>query len=279
MVRPESCGLGVGMISINHRKAFSFVSSFAVLSWLAVAGGVGKASADDAHRSHAAQVGHVDERGALVLADGGELCLTGIRVPTDDEGYDRPASWRSAWLAIVEGQTFFHQIEHPLEHDRYGCPFAHVETANRVPLQHLLLEAGWAVTDPSSVSEERGVGTGAVDTMLRLEDQARKAGRGIWRGSRAGPRTADDLSRWIGTRQLVEGRVRRMSDNDRYIYLNFGADWRTDFTVRLNRKMIDAARIDPAKFDGRKLRIRGFLQDSRGPLIDIAHPKQIEFLP
>ncbi len=93
------------------------------------------------------------------------------------------------------------------------------------------------------------------------------------------PKPADDLSAWVGTRQLVEGRVRRVSETDRYVYLNFGIDWRTDFTTRLDRKMIKSAGFDVTALRGKKLRVRGVLVESRGPLIDIAHLKQIEFLP
>ena len=91
--------------------------------------------------------------------------------------------------------------------------------------------------------------------------------------------STDDLSHRIGERQLIEGRVRRVSDNDRYVYLNFGSDWRTDFTIRLDRKMIDTAGFDISRLAGTRLRARGVLQESRGPLMDIMHLQQIELLP
>lgn len=217
----------------------------------------------------------VSERGALMLADGDELCLAGIWAPAVSREADRAAGWQAAWRRIIEDSDFYHETDQPTAHDRYGCSLATIENGDGASLQQLLLAVGWALVDPSSAPTMEG----AIDAMLALEDRARLAGRGIWKNKAARPKPADDLSAWVGTRQLVEGRVRRVSETDRYVYLNFGNDWRTDFTTRLDRKMIEATGFDTTALDGKKLRVRGVLVESRGPLIDITHPKQIEFLP
>lgn len=217
----------------------------------------------------------VTEGGAFLLADGTELCLKGIWGPAGGEGEGRLDGWRSAWRGVVDGGSFSYHVQQPFSRSRYGCVRATIENADGVLLEHALLTAGWATVDPVTVSDENH----DFDLMLALEAEARKAGRGMWKESEASPKEADDLSAWIGTRQLVEGRVRRIYSNDRYAYLNFGADWRTDFTVRLGRKMIDSIQFDLASLDGKRLRIRGVLEESRGPLIHISNIKQIEYLP
>ncbi len=232
-------------------------------------------AAADREQPALAEIEKVSERGALVLADGSELCLAGIWAPAATREVDRAARWRVAWRAIIAENELFRVIGQPDIYDRYGCAIATIENRDGASLQQLLLAAGWALVDPLSASKE----TGVVDAMLALEEGARSARRGIWSNRVVLPKPADDLSAWVGTRQLVEGRVQRVSETDRYVYLNFGNDWRTDFTTRLDQKMIKATGFDAAALDGKKLRVRGVLVQSRGPLIDIAHPKQIEFLP
>lgn len=223
----------------------------------------------------AVELEKVDERGVLTSADGGEFCLAGIWVPTVSKDSGHAVDWRSAWRDIVAGGGFVHRNVGPPKWDRYGCALAHVESATGVSLQHALLAAGWAAVDPLSAPDDADV----VDAMLALEERARRTRLGIWQEENARPKKADELSDWMGTRQLVEGRSRRVSENKRYVYVNFGADWRTDFTIRLRRKMMDSAGFDAAGLEGRRLRVRGVVQDSRGPLIDVSHLKQIEFLP
>ncbi|MEZ5934892.1 MAG: thermonuclease family protein [Alphaproteobacteria bacterium] len=193
---------------------------------------------------------------------------------------DGAAGWPSAWHALLEDGGledggFFYRVGQPAKRDRYGCRLAIVETAEGLSLQQALIEQGWAAVDPLSAPG----GSDDIDAMLALESRARQAGRGIWKDRQVRPKKAGELNGLIGTRQLVEGRVLRVFSNDRHVYLNFGADWRTDFTVRLDRKMIEAAAFNAADFDGKLLRIRGVLEEARGPLIAIQHPKQIEFLP
>ena len=67
-----------------------------------------------------------------------------------------------------------------------------------------------------------------------------------------------------------------------HVYLNFGADWRRDFTVRLRRAELDVglARSGLAieRLTDHRLEIRGYVLEAGGPLIDVSHPEQIEVL-
>jgi hypothetical protein len=239
----------------------------AAACWLFTAGD--PVFADDSERAllHGLAVQEVRASGALVLRDGRALCLAGIVAP---EGTD----WWAGWLAVIDGNRFFHRHDAAAKRDRYGCVLAEVETADGLTLQEAFLTAGWAVVDPQSVVDDEV----ALDAWLDAEDEARRRGRGLWQVPKNRAKAADDLEGWIGTRQLVEGRVRRVSVNDRYVYLNFGADWRTDFTARLERKMTDRLGVDVDELRGKALRVRGVLEESRGPLIHISHIKQIEYL-
>ena len=120
-----------------------------------------------------------------------------------------------------------------------------------------------------------------VADMLKKERAARHAGRGIWAHPFYGVRTADagPLMRRLGTFQLVQGTVRDAARVKGRIYLNFGDDWRSDFTITMGakaRRLFEAARIDLLALKGKQVRIRGWLRKRNGPLIEASHPEQLE---
>ena len=64
-----------------------------------------------------------------------------------------------------------------------------------------------------------------------------------------------------------------------FTYLDFGADWRRDFTLRAeSRDLARFARagLDVAALAGRRILARGWLFESAGPMIELVHPAQIE---
>jgi hypothetical protein len=120
-----------------------------------------------------------------------------------------------------------------------------------------------------------------VAEMLVAEGRARHARAGIWDNRWYAVRAADDLARDIGSFQLVEGRVVDAADVRGTVYLNFGADWRSDFTIKVakrSRKRFDAAGFDLQALEGRIVRVRGWIDAYNGPMIEMTHPEQIEVL-
>ena len=64
-------------------------------------------------------------------------------------------------------------------------------------------------------------------------------------------------------------------------YLNFGTDWRRDFTFRAQpdaRRAFDRAGIDLAGLTGQRVRGRGWVFPLNGPMIDLTHPEALEVL-
>jgi hypothetical protein len=118
--------------------------------------------------------------------------------------------------------------------------------------------------------------------MLTLEHAARAAGQGLWGLSEFAPRAADRLDDADGSFRIVQGEVVRVAPTERYIYLNFGADWRSDFTVRLRRGELGEAfarsGIAIERLAGRLVEVRGYVLEAGGPLIEVSHPEQLEVL-
>jgi endonuclease YncB( thermonuclease family) len=215
----------------------------------------------------------------LQLADGREVRLAGIRVaPADSRdaevaGLARAA--REALAAPLEGRLVRLAVGDAAI-DRYGATAAQVERSDGLWLQGVLLEAGLA-----QVQTRPGETLRAAE-MLARERTARGAGRGLWGVAEFAPRPADRLADAVGSFRIVRGEVVRVAPTERYVYLNFGSDWRSDFTVRLRRTELDErfARSDIAieRLAGRLVEVRGYVLEAGGPLIEVSHPEQIEVL-
>ena len=65
------------------------------------------------------------------------------------------------------------------------------------------------------------------------------------------------------------------------IYLNFGADWRSDFTIRIDARHLALFRdagVDLLKLKGKRVRVRGWIKEQNGPLIELDHPERLEVI-
>jgi hypothetical protein len=117
--------------------------------------------------------------------------------------------------------------------------------------------------------------------LLASEEAARHAARGLWAEARFQARASERAAADVGSYQLVEGRIVQAMRVGPRLYLNFGEDWRTDFTVVIAAKALPrfaAIGIDPARLAGRAVRVRGMIEDLNGPLIEIDEPAALEVL-
>ena len=160
------------------------------------------------------------------------------------------------------------------EKDRYGRMKAQVFTGTEW-VQGTLLRQGLVRFAPEMA------GDACAQELLAAEAQARDAKLGHWSDGVFTVLTPDDLSSKTGTFQIVEGKVQSSSTQHGRIYLNFGADWHTDFTVTVSKddaKRFRAAYINLRKLDGKRVRVRGWLQSYYGPEMEIARASAIENL-
>jgi len=64
-------------------------------------------------------------------------------------------------------------------------------------------------------------------------------------------------------------------------YLNFGRNWRSDFTVTISpddMKTFRHAGVDPYAYAGKRIRVRGTIDRMNGFEIEVASPEAIEVL-
>lgn len=120
-----------------------------------------------------------------------------------------------------------------------------------------------------------------VPELLRSEGSARANDLGIWADAFYAVRGADHLRSEVDTFQLVEGRVVGASVRSDGVYLDFGEDWRTDFTgfiANRNLKRFEKEGLMPLDLAHSHVRLRGWLDYRNGPMMELTHPEQIEVL-
>lgn len=226
------------------------------------------------------EVVNVVDGDTLTLLDGREIRLVGIQAPKLPLG--RPGF--EPWPLADEAKAFLEELTlgrtlslgyGGRRGDRHGRVLAHLFDAEGRWIQGEILKAGLARV--YSFADNRAL----IAEMLALERQARAAGRGIWADPFYAVRTAEAAEDWLGGFELVEGRVVAVGRGGRNTYLNFAEDWRSDFTIAVDhraRQVFEAAGIDLAHYEGRRVRVRGWLKSRNGPMIDVTHPEQIEEL-
>ena len=154
--------------------------------------------------------------------------------------------------------------------DRHERRLAHVFSGS-LWLQRELVARGLAVVAPPLVSRER------AESLLALERRARLSEPRLWIRRKARTVPADRARSVLDRFAIVEGRVLSVSRGFRSNFVNFGEDWREDFTVYLRRGRISRT-FPPETLEGQRVRVRGWVYFSNGPAIDLADPLYLELL-
>lgn len=230
------------------------------------------------------EVESVVDGDTVILSDQRQVRLVGIQAPKLPLGRKGFETWPLAETAkrALEELTLGQKVRLAYggrRMDRHGRALAHLYVTDKdgeeIWIQGRLLEAGMARV--YSFADNRAL----IDPMLARERAARRAGRGIWADGFYAIRDSDALDPYIDSFQLVQGRVQDVAVVKGRVYLNFGPDWRSDFTVVLQpptRRLFVAEGLDVADYDARDIRVRGWLKTFNGPMIEVTHPEQIEVL-
>ena len=168
------------------------------------------------------------------------------------------------------------------ETDRYGRVQAHVflrttteRSAGSRPTswraESRACRPGWAIRP-------------APNVLLGHENSARAARLGLWAEPVYVIGKAEEPAGVLESRgrfTLVEGKVVSVRESGGTIYVNFGRRWSEDFTVTIakrNERAFAAAGLVPKSLNGRRVRIRGWIEERGGPWVEAARPEQIEVL-
>ena len=167
------------------------------------------------------------------------------------------------------------------EADRYGRLHAHVfldDNGAERWFQADLVGRGMA-----RVSSRVG-DSACAKLLLAQENSARAAKLGLWAEPVYVIGKAEDPAGVLESRgrfALVEGKVVSVRESGGTTYVNFGRRWSEDFTVTIakrNERAFAAAGLAPKSLSGRRVRIRGWIEERGGPWVEAARPEQIEVL-
>ena len=151
--------------------------------------------------------------------------------------------------------------------DRYGrTPVLIFEVGGKDPLQKQLLADGSAML----------YGPMAAPAAWRKAEAGAKATkRGLWSEAALKP---DQMGEHMGEVARVKGSVTRTYKSRSMHYINFGEDWRTDFSLRIPRRAWRAFGKEFTVADGACIEARGAVFDDNGPMIEITRPEQMEIV-
>jgi len=232
-----------------------------------------------------ADLAAIEPGGVLALVDGRRWRLAFLRLP--DPMTDLPASgwleagpvepWRKAAEAAIAAAFAAGGLEgEPIAEstDRYGAVPMVIDLPAGGTLQEHLLAAGLARLDLA------GLAPGA-EPLQRAERSAREARLGIWAAAPYRVRHEGDVGAWLGTFQLVQARIHRAARVGGNVFVNFGPDYRSDFTVLFKdaaaRRFLRSVGPLP-DLAGCAVLVRGWIEYWNGPLIAAMDPDQMEFL-
>jgi micrococcal nuclease len=233
-----------------------------------------------------ATIASVIDGETLKLTDGRAVRLLGVKAPSP------PLGWKGGepWPFVAEAKAGLGRLTSSAtvdlrfdarREDRHGHILAQVFLARDGKqhwLQRDLVAQGFARV--YSLADSRA----CVQALLVAEGEAREARRGLWRSWAYRVQEAGDakrLGRLVRTYQLVEGTLHAIGEGRKLLYVNFAEDWRSDFTITIERKALaafEAAGLDLGALPGKRVRVRGFVECWNGPMIAATHPEQIEVL-
>jgi micrococcal nuclease len=220
--------------------------------------------------------------GETVQLDGGRVVvLAGIEAPRPPLKLPQAAPWPPALAAkqalerLVAGRQVA-IVPAGSQPDRHGRWRANVFFEGRW-VQAGLVAAGWARVhwlplDPA-----------CIFALLEQERGAREANLGLWRNASYRVLDASDasLERRNGLYELVQGRVRSVGHGRYMTFLDFGRDYWRDFTIMVSPDVADGlagAGLPVDGLKGRRVRVRGVIEESGGPAVRLNDPAEIEVL-
>ena len=191
---------------------------------------------------------------SIQLAQKGKAVFAGSMAP------DVAAA--SAWLAeqVLQQEIRFSEGDV----DRYG------RTLITSDMQEKMLRDGVAIIYASA---------GDIPASWRVaEAAARTAKRGVW-AMESLLITPETALKATGGFHVIEGSITRIYESKTATYLNFGEDWRSDFSITLLPKQRRSMKAFLANLKaGDRVRVRGSITQENGPMIRLNHPANLERL-
>lgn len=239
----------------------------------------GHAASPEGPSSFLARIAAVPDGRTLRTSDGADIILPHILPPGPDrhEPMEDLTPVRLAARALADlalGREVRVDLAVPGQ-DRHGRWRGSVVVDGRdVAVETVLMGMARVFPEPGATPAE-------VAPLLAAERAARDGAAGFWGPGFWGDGyfAVHDAAAYGGGMdrfEIVAGAARRQSRIGDRLHLEFGDDWRDDFTAGLSRRAQRAVEVED--FEGRALTLRGWVRHWNGPFMEIEEAVQIEGL-
>jgi hypothetical protein len=158
--------------------------------------------------------------------------------------------------------------------NRYGDLHGKIMLLDGRWLQEELIAKGYAFW-----SGEPGYPPDLRRRLVEAERAASIEKLGIWRHFRIVNANQSEQRYWNGQFIIAKGVVREVYRGASATYINFGDDWRSDFTAAIpsrSRKKFVQGDWTIASLKNRSITVRGFVRFYNGPYLELDFPEQLE---
>lgn len=211
------------------------------------------------------------ENGKLLRYIGIDTPEIRIKKETKFEFRPQPFSLEAKELNKKLVENKFVRVEFDIERfDNYGRILGYC-FVDDIFVNAKLIEEGFAVlyTRPPNVRY--------VDLFVELQNKARKQKKGLWQAYDV--ISSDEAHKFIDQIRSVRGKVLSSFKSEKCVFLNFGTDYKTDFTVVIFNdciKFFRAKDIEPHLFyKDKTIEVFGRIKEYNGPEIIVSMPYQI----
>ncbi len=139
--------------------------------------------------------------------------------------------------------------------------------------EYTLLSKGFGIVIPSTKLTEQN--------LYEFESEAREKLLGLWSEEQYKVKTPDTINGYENSFQVIEGTIVNTSLRKDKLYLNFGEDWKTDFTIAIPKQALQIfkkAGLTPKEWSGKHIRVRGWVEEYNGAMMKVTNPVQINML-
>ena len=236
-----------------------------------------------------ATVAKIEPNLDIVLADGRVLTLAGLDPPqgTADhprlaaDARDKLAQWLDgrevAVRALAEKPNRFGSIPARLFAAPTNAPPG-ASASPEIAVAEAILDAGLARYRPDAAAHP------CRQSLLAAEAEARQAKIGLWADPAYAVRPAGERTAFADPPKgmvLVEGTPTSLGETGARFYINFGPRRGADFAITLPKAAANAlekAGLKVQDLVGKRLRVRGLLDATFGPQMELSDPDQLELL-
>lgn len=238
-------------------------------------GAISTASADADMQTYVMEQIEADR---IVTKNSVRVSLYGVRLVEESQDPELYRKAQRYLLESLEPSTFKLDIaafqRSDVAQSRYGDLHGTIILSDGQWLQEQLIARGYGLW-----SGAPGYPPDLRDRLVRAEKGAAIEKIGMWRNFKIIDANQPARQFWNGQFIIAEGVVRDVYRGASATYLNFGDDWRNDFTVAISsrsRKKFERKDWTLADLKNRSVSVRGRVRFYNGPYLELDFPEQLE---